>query len=241
MSNFLTEPFLMVVHEEGPAPLLSPASEIFLRRVATLVYGLARRAPQTAVMQAASAGSDTALIRALADMVITEAPADAMATALLRGRLALAECLEASGGVWTAEEAVDTLRVKRQTLQLWRDQGRVIALRRSDGSYSYPIAQFAPATSDASVPRPYDAIRTMHELVGGHLSAEELVSLFATPQPMLRDAAGHEQTPFQVLAAGDVDRVLDLVRWVVTPPDADAPLVPALPMPAEGSPSPESR
>lgn len=137
--------------------------------------------------------------------------------------MALAACLEAAGGVWTADEASTRLKVKRQTLQQWRDRGRVRALQRHDGSYSSPVVQLAAPVSDTGAPRPYEAIAQITESVGSRLATEELVALLATPQPLLRDKAGQLMTPFAALALGDTAGVLDMMRWVVTPPDVDAP------------------
>lgn len=231
MSTLLKQSFLKMIQADDSAADLSVASEILIARVVGLVYGLVQRAPQGAVVQAAASGSDTALMNSLAAMVITEAPAqDAWSTALLRGRLALAERLEASGGVWTAEEAVTNLQVARQTLQQWRAQGRVIALAREDGSFSYPIAQFKQPVADTVKPRPYDAIKQINGIVGSRLSPEELVALLAAPQAMLTGPDGQQQTPFAALATGDSEGVLDVVRWIVVPPDEDAPTVEEVPL-----------
>ncbi len=224
MTALLHQPFLTMVGADASSPEVSPASEILIARFSSLIYTLVSRAPQAAVIRAAASGSNAELMHALADMVVTEAPADdAWTTALLQGSVALAACLEAAGGVWTADEATTRLMVKRQTLQQWRDSGRVLALQRHDGSYSYPVAQFAPPVSDTGAPRPYEAIAQITQTVGSRLSVEELVALLATPQPLLRDKAGAPMAPFTALALGEAPRVLDLMRWVVTPPDTDAP------------------
>lgn len=103
----------------------------------------------------------------------------------------------------------------------------MLALQRHDGSFSYPVAQFRPPASDAGVPRPYEAISQLSAVVGCRLSPEELVALLATPQAMLPNAHGHPVTPFAAMVSGDAARVLDLVRWVVTPADEHAPDVAA--------------
>ena len=213
-----------MVRAEPSAPEMSAASEILIARVSQLIYTLVQRAPQAAVMQAAASGSTAALLDAVASMVVTAAPADdAWTVSRLRGTVALAHRVEAAGGVWSAEEATTHLQVKRQALHQWRDAGRVIALQRSDGSFSYPVAQFQPANSDLTAPRPYPAIAEITATIGARMSAEELVAILATPQPMLAHEDGSLQTPFAALEAGESDRVLALVRWVATPADADAP------------------
>lgn len=173
MTSLLKQSFLAVANVDESAPDLPLASEILLARISAMAYSLVHRAPQSAVVAAAAAGSNSALMEALASMASTESPSqDAWTSALLRGRFTLAECLEASGGVWTAEEAVVHLGVTRQTLQQWQSQGRVLALARHDGSFSYPVAQFEPAAADTEPPRPYGAIRQINEIVGASLSRE---------------------------------------------------------------------
>lgn len=233
MSKLLAQSFLSVIQADESSPAPSAAGEILVARVAALVYGLAQRAPEAAVIQAAASGSSAALMKSLAAMVITEAPAEAAwETALLQGQVALAERLEAVGGVWTAEEAMHRLGVKRQSLQQWRDQGRVLALMRQDGSFSYPLAQFKQPASDTGVPRPYGVIQDITATVGTRMSAEELVAMLAEPQAMLADADAQPMTPFAAIAAGEDDRVMEFVRWAVARPDADAPEATSLEAPA---------
>jgi hypothetical protein len=226
MGALLKQPFLTMIQADASGPELSTASEILLARISSVVYGLLQRAPQSAVEQAAASGSNAVMMHHVATMMITESPAeDAWAVALLRGSVALAERLEASGGVWAADEAVANLQVSRQTLQQWRTQGRILALPRRDGSFSYPLAQFKPAAADTSAPRPYDAIQQITGIVRSRMSPEELVGWLATEQPMLASAGGAPVTPFAALAAGDTQRVLDALRWLVLPADDGAPTV----------------
>lgn len=223
MGALLKQPFLTMIQADASGPELSTASEILLARISAVVYGLLQRAPQSAVEQAAASGSNAVLMHHLATMMITEAPAeDAWAVALLRGRVALAERLEASGGVWAADEAVKNLQVSRQTLQQWRNQGRILSLARQDGSFSYPLAQFKPAAADTGAPRPFDAVQQLTGMAGSHMTPEELVGWLATEQPMLAVAGGAPVTPFAALAAGDTERVLEALCWLVQPADDGA-------------------
>jgi hypothetical protein len=224
MTARLHQSVLDMLSADTLPPEVSEASAILITRVNALLYDVVRRAPQAAVMRAAAAHSNATLLQAVADLVVTEATADEdWNTALLRGTVALAACLEAAGGVWTAGEATMHLGVTRQTLQQWRDRGRVLALPRRDGSYAYPVAQFKPPVSDTGAPGPYAAIAQITKVVGSRLRPEELVALLATPQPLLRDEAGAPMTPFTALARGEAARVLALVNWIVTPSDAEAP------------------
>jgi len=76
MTALLNRPFLAMVGADTSAPEKSPASEILIARFSSLIDSLVSRAPQAAVIRAAAAGSNAELVHALADMVVTEAPAD---------------------------------------------------------------------------------------------------------------------------------------------------------------------
>lgn len=49
------------------------------------------------------------------------------------------------------------------------------------------------------------------------------MALLATPQEGLENAEGRVRTCFEAMADGADERVLDLIRWVVTPADEAAP------------------
>lgn len=203
---------------------LPAVSQVFLLRSMRMLYELARHAPAAVLADAAAAGSNTALVRAISDLVITESPAaEVWEAAMLRGRVALGEILEAAGGVWSTEEVVAHLAVTRQTLHQWRSSGRVLALPAAGNTFVYPVAQFIPAAADTSVPRPHPAIRWICALADGRMSPEELVAFMATPQEMLAGTDGHPVTPFASLAAGEEEAVRGVLEWVLTPADADAP------------------
>ena len=227
MPTMLRQHFLEALGaHEGEADLPA-ASEIFLLRSMRMLYDLTLRAPQSALMEAAASGSNAALLRSISELVLTESPAsEAWEAVMLRGRVALAEAVEATGGVWSTEVALERLQVSRQTLLNWRRERRVLALPRAGNTFVYPVAQFAAPGSDADVPRPYEVIQQIALRVGAHLTPEELVGLLATPQDMLARDDGHPMTPFAAIAAGAGDDVLRLVDWFVTPADDGAPDAP---------------
>ena len=61
------------------------------------------------------------------------------------------------------------------------------------------------------------------EIVGDTLSPVELLSVCLRLRAMLTDDDLHWQAALQALQAGDAERVLAMLRCIVTPPDADAP------------------
>lgn len=59
-----------------------------------------------------------------------------------------------SGGVWDDDQAIQHLGITQATLENWREQRSVLALRRHDGSFAYPVGQFERASSDTTRPHP---------------------------------------------------------------------------------------
>jgi hypothetical protein len=168
----------------------------------------------SAVETVAALGQDIESAPERARMDETSAVEEAFA----RGRVALAERLEAAGGVWTTDEATTHLGLTRQTLQNWRAQRRVVALPRHDGSFVYPVAQFEASSADTGASRPYPAIQVINTLLADLMVAEELVAFLATPQ----EALSHgdvPRTPFAAMRDGATDDVLAMARWIAAPPD----------------------
>ena len=225
MASPLSDELLEALGAPRTGEALPAVSQVFLLRSMRMLYELARNAPPSVMVDAAAAGSNAALVRAISELVITESPAsEAWEAAMLRGRVALGEILEASGGVWSTEEVMTHLAVTRQSLHQWRSTGRVLALPRAGNTFVYPVAQFVPAAADTGVPRPHPAIRWINERVDGRMSPEELVAFLATPQEMLAGSDAQPVTPFAALAAGEEEAVRRSLEWVLTPADADAPL-----------------
>jgi hypothetical protein len=208
-----------------PAPPRSPIAESVAARAAGLAAALVDRASPATLLNAASAPTDSAFLGAMADLLLETAYPDSVASARLRGRIALARAIEQAGGLWTADQAQHELGVKRSTLQNWRDDGRVLALAAADGSFLYPIAQFEPPATDLTRPRPFPAIAAITAKASNTLSSEELIALLCVPQPMLSDANDLAISPFDALARGREDSVLAMLDWLREDPDADAPQV----------------
>lgn len=223
MASILDRPLGSVLGVSAKADSISPAVEAFVTRIAGVALELAQGASPAALAKALASVSSAALVGAFGELLTVEAPgSNVKIRALLRGRVAVVQLLEASGGVWSAEEATTNLGRSRAALQKWRDGRRVIALKQADGSYKYPVAQFAPAMTDLGKPVPLSGIQDVLAVAGDVLSPEELVALLATPNEILGTSGGR-RTGFEALADGDVDAVVAMVRHVVTADDAGAP------------------
>jgi hypothetical protein len=223
MATLLDQPLEALLDAPGVTDV-SPQVEAFVARVATLALTVGAASATAAVTRALAAGTPEALLGVFADLLAMRSPSAPGAEAALRGRIALAEVIRQSGGLWRADEAPARLGVTRATLQAWRDGQKVLALRLGDASYGYPVAQFAPPASDLAHPRPLAGLAEVLAAVGDRLSAEEVAALLATPQPALAGAGGAPRSGFEALAAGDVALVVGLVEHVVTPADEGAPL-----------------
>ncbi len=223
MARLLNQPLAAFVEVPfaGPVP---PEVAAFVARVATLAFTTASVAPPGATARALAANSPQGLLGAFAELLTAgghPATRDPVADAFLRGRVALATALEASGGVWRADEAQRHLRVSRTTLLQWREGRRVLAVPVGD-SFVYPVAQFEPPATDLEPPRAYPAIADVLAAAADHLTAGELAGLLATPQPGLAVDDGPPRTGFAAIADGDGPLVVSMVRHVVASPDADA-------------------
>lgn len=224
MARLLDEPLasLLDVPTSGP---VRPEVAAFVARIATLAFTTASVAPPAATARALAANTPETLLAAFAELLMAGGRAGAsapLAAGLLRGRVALADALAQSGGVWRADEAQARLKVSRTTLLQWREAGRILALPLAD-SFAYPVAQFAPPATDLESPRPFPAIAAVVAAADGRLTAVELAGLLATPQPALAAAGGPPRTGFAAIADDDAARVVGMVRHVVSAPDADAP------------------
>jgi hypothetical protein len=157
------------------------------------------------------------------DVFAAHQPHDLRAVLRLKGRAELLRALEESGGLWRADEAQQQLRVGRAALQAWRRDHKVLALPLPDGSFGYPIAQFAPPDSDLQAPRPFPVIETVLERVGEALTAEELFLLLATPQDVLASSSGASRSGFECMADGDEALVLAMLEHVLSGDDEGSP------------------
>lgn len=223
MARLLDEPLgaLLDVPAAGP---VRPEVAAFVARIATLAFTTASVATPAATARALATNTPETLLGAFAELLTAGGRTGAaapLAAAFLRGRVALADALARSGGVWRADEAQTQLRVSRTTLLQWREAGRVLAVPLSE-SFVYPVAQFAPAATDLAPPRPYPAMTEILAVARGRLTPGELAGLLATPQPGLAGADGAPRTGFATIAAGEAARVVAMVRHVTTAPDADA-------------------
>ncbi|WP_337171563.1 hypothetical protein [Gemmatimonas aurantiaca] len=144
---------------------------------------------------------------------------------LARGRKVVADAVEASGGAWTTEQALEQLGVDRDSFVRWREEGRVLALEGLDEALTYPVAQFT--LSGRGELRPHPVMQRMVQRAQARLSPEELFGLLTAPQPMLVDADGHPLTPLEAIASGNEDGALRLLDWVLTSSDAGAPPISA--------------
>jgi hypothetical protein len=217
MTALLEQPLKALIGAPGVTDV-SPQVEAFTARMATLALLVGGTSSSSALTKALAAGSDEAFLGAFAELMAARGASAPGAQTLLRGRIALASALERSGGLWGADEAQAQIGVSRATLQNWRDTKKVLALQLSDGSFGYPVAQFAAPETDVDHPRPLPGMMDVLETASSGLTAAELIALLATQQPALGDRTG-----FQALAANDTAAVVALVAHVVTPADAGAP------------------
>lgn len=213
MSALLKKPLEALV--DAPETPASDLAEALTVRMASLTLSIGAAAGRGELLRALSAGSATQFLSAVVDVFAAHQPHDLRAVLRLKGRAELLKALEESGGLWRADEAQEQLRVGRAALQAWRRDRKVLALPLPDGSFGYPIAQFAPPDSDLQAPRPYPAIETVLQFVGDALTAEELFLLLATRQDALASPDGEWRSAFECIAVGEGALVLALLEHVL--------------------------
>lgn len=223
MSAFFDQPVGAIL-ESAPNGKVAPEAQAVVARMAQMAYEVATSVGKGDLLRALSTSTPTAFLGAFAELMSRCAPASPEALNALRGRIALAESIERSGGIWKSDEAQAELDVSRATLQSWRDSRRVLALPFGDGSFGYPVAQFAAPSSDLERPRPNPAIAEVLHAAGDAIAPQELFLLLATPQPALAlDHGGEARSGFDAMRDGDGALVVSLVTHLVTPSDEGAP------------------
>jgi len=223
MATLLNEPLANLLDTPGITDV-SAQVEALVVRMASLALTVADAAPAAAVTRALAAASPEAFLAAFAELLVARGVTAPGALAMLRGRIALADVLKESGGLLRADEAQARLGVTRATLQSWRDTKKILALPLSDGSFGYPVAQFAPPATDLERPRPLPGIADVLAAAGDALAPSELIALLAARRDAFAGADGRPRTGFAALAEGDVGLVVGLVAHVTTPADEGAPL-----------------
>ncbi len=222
MTAFFDRPVGSIVEASGGS--VAPEAQAVVARMAQMAYDVASSVGKGELLRALSTSSPTAFLGVFAELMATCAPASSDAVNALRGRLALAQWIEKSGGLWRADEAQEELGVSRATLQSWRDSQRILALPMGDGSFGYPVAQFAAPDSDLERPRPHPAVAEILQAAGDSIAPQELFLILAAPQPALALARGGEpRSGFDAIRDGDGNLVASLVTHMVTPADEGAP------------------
>lgn len=217
MATLFDTPFGAILGAPRSADL-SAEGEAFVVRLAGMAANVVGQASSAAVIKALASSTPELFLAAFADLLAASSSSAPGARAMLRGRIALMDALARHGGMWRAAEAQEQLGVTRAALQQWREAKKVIALPLVDGSFGYPVAQFAQPKTDLEKPRPLPGVAEVLAAAGDTLSPAELISLLSVPQPYLGGRTGFE------LLHVDPDPVIAMVRHVATPDDADAPV-----------------
>ena len=222
MSALLNQPLGELLEAtEHPASDLAEALTI---RMASLTFSIGAAAGRAELLRVLSAASPAQFFSAFAEVFAAHQPHDVRALLRLKGRAQILTALEESGGLWRADEAQQNLQVGRAALQAWRRDRKVLALPLPDGSFGYPVAQFAPPQSDLQAPRPWPIMERVLQVVGDQLTQEELFLLLATPQDALVHGEGPWPTPFQCIANGEGDLVLAMLDHLFGAADEPEPV-----------------
>ena len=222
MASILDQPLRALLSPDQVGKL-GPEGEAVVVRLAQMAASVALTMGKTEILCALSASTPASFLSVLAERLAGANAPTLDALEALRGRIALAEAVERTGGLWRADEAQRELGVSRATLQSWRDSGRVLAPPLGDGSFGYPIVQFVRPATDLEPPRPHPHVAAILAAAGSALQAPELFQVLAAPQATLADAEGRMRTGFEAMHAGDGELVAGMIAHLATPADAGAP------------------
>jgi hypothetical protein len=133
---------LLKVLSSGASEDTRPVTARALRALGQVIAA----APRSAILEAVGKSSDVA---SLATLLQEAGPAlstdEPLAGAFLRGVAARDELLAAEGGVLTAEQTAQVLRLQRQAVDNRRKAGRLLAVWAGRRGYLYPAWQFTTA------------------------------------------------------------------------------------------------
>ena len=128
---------------------------------------------------------------------------------------ALARALNATGGLWTHAQTAGRLGVTEETLELWRNEDRLLALPVIPGVWEYPAGQFQPSLGgqpEAVCPLMPALMRRVREMISPDL---------LTPLLLEYQVALGGRTGMDCLFEGEVEAVAELVRHVMCDDDVD--------------------
>jgi hypothetical protein len=155
---------------------------------------------ESAIANATEAPTDlVVLLRALSspELLNDLRWADPLAPAFIRGIEATRRLIFDHGGVWTAAQAAEHLRITYQMVNKRRQAGKLLAISTGRHGYRYPVWQF----HDSGVlPGLADVLKAL----ASHDSWMQ-VAFFVNKNELLDG-----ETPIEALKAGKLDNVLDV-------------------------------
>lgn len=176
----------------------APLRQTLMRRAISAVLAF-HSLSEDAVLDATAAPTDlTVLLRALSSGEILEdlTRIEPLAPAFIRGIQAQRHLIEENGGTMAAEQVAEILGITRQAVEKRRRAGKLIALTVGRHGYRYPVWQF---TKSGVLPGLVDVLAAL----AAHDEWMQ-TAFFVSGNPRLGD-----ETPVQVLKAGNIDRVLN--------------------------------
>jgi len=118
--------------------------------------------------------------------------------AMARGAAIKRELLTSGGGGLTSSQVADALGITRQAVDKRRTRHALLAVPNGSGEYVYPACQF---TADGVMPGLEDVLRAFQIK-----NPWTQLSVLLASAPSLGG-----KTVLEVLKAGDIDRVVDIV------------------------------
>jgi len=177
-------------------------AQAFLKRSVKMLERVSSSASSEALQSALSSPTDVggvaSLLSDLAPLEVDLSVVDPFMEAMARGAAIKRELLTSGGGGLTSSQVADALGITRQAVDKRRTRHALLAVPNGSGEYVYPACQF---TADGVMPGLEDVLRAFQIK-----NPWTQLSVLLASAPSLGG-----KTVLEVLKAGDIDRVVDIV------------------------------
>ena len=177
-------------------------AQAFLKRSVKMLERVSSSASSEALQSALSSPTDlggvASLLSDLAPLDVDLSGVDPFMEAVARGAAIKRQLLTSAGGGLTSSQVAGALGITRQAVDKRRTRHALLAVPNGSGEYVYPACQF---TADGVMPGLEDVLRAFQIK-----NPWTQLSVLLASAPSLGG-----KTVLEVLKAGDIDRVVDIV------------------------------
>lgn len=177
----------------------TPLMQVFMMRAINAVLRFTELSEDSIIDAAKSPRDLDVLVKGLlATPIVDDLKAvQPLAPGFIRGYEAKRKLIEDHGGTLSAEKVGEILGITRQAVEKRRQSGKLLGLNIGRHGYRYPIWQFSES---GNLP----GLEQVLSVLASHDQWMQ-TAFFVSKNPRLNN-----RTPVEMLAAGEIDRVLDV-------------------------------